>query len=339
MISLTFPERGRAALEDTSAPQCGPGQILVRAVYTGMTNGTERNQLLGGNYNPGTWPVPILGYQHVGEVIEVGAGVDGFAVGDVVYSDTPHRELNLAETGAGANTILVPESVEPKHAALFGVAGVAMHSVARADLLQGERCLVVGAGLIGQMTARIAAAKGAEVWICDVDPERLEIAAEEGVGPIALTEEARSWSAVRERGPFDVVFEDSGAPVLDRIFGRGWPGEVYPDGPAEPGLTHRSPEIDRSRVGKRRSRVVVVAGRDRVSYDFNAAQVHEISVLHVSHFDSADLGEVVRMTAAGELPIGPLIKDEMPIDEAPRAYARLASDPGSLLGTIFAWDG
>jgi len=287
--------------------------------------------LLGGNYSPGHWPITEIGYQHVGEVTQVGEDVEGFSVGDLVYSDTPHRELNAAEVGADANTILIPQGIEPRDAALFGVASVAMHTVRRADLLEGEKSLVVGAGLIGQFTAQLAAACGSEVWICDLNAERLAIAASLGAKSIELTPEAGSWATVREAGPFDVVFEDSGAPVLDRIFGRGFPGQSSPSGPPEAGVTRH--------VNRRPPRVVMVAGRDRVSYDFNAAQLHEISVLHTGHFDLSDLLEVARLTASGGLRIDPLVSDEISIEEAPQLYSRLVRDPGSLLGTVFAWNG
>ncbi|HET7119748.1 MAG TPA: zinc-binding alcohol dehydrogenase [Solirubrobacterales bacterium] len=339
MIALTFPERGRAEIVDATVPICGPSQILTQALYTGITNGTERNQLLGGNYNPGHWPVTYIGYQHVGRVIEVGERVEGFAVGDVVYSDTPHKEINAAEVGPEANTILMPAGVEPREGALFGVASVAKHAVARADLLPEQKCLVVGAGLIGLLTAQLAAAECSEVWIADLDQARLELAAELGVKPIRVTPEAESWEAVRAEGPFDVVFEASGAPVLDEIVGRGWPGETYPEGPAKPGVTHQSRELDPSRRSKPVPRVVMVAGRDRVSYDFNAGQVHELSILHVSHFDFIDLAEVAELVAAGSLPLGKLIKEEIPIAEAPATYLRLGQEPGSMLGTVFVWNG
>ena len=55
-------------LQQEPTPVCGPGQVLCETLYSGLTNGTERNVLMGGNYG-GRWPYR-MGYQNVGRVIE-----------------------------------------------------------------------------------------------------------------------------------------------------------------------------------------------------------------------------------------------------------------------------
>jgi 2-desacetyl-2-hydroxyethyl bacteriochlorophyllide A dehydrogenase len=343
MRSVVFTDRGVAAVKGTAGPdgalmlrgqerlveplaephEAEPGQLLCRAVFTGVTNGTERNMLLGGNYSPKTWPIPLVGYQNVGRVLAVGADVEGFAVGDLVYSGiTGHVECYAIPATAESLTIKLPDKVEPQHAALFGVASVAMHDVRRAAVKLGENVLVVGAGLIGQFTAQAARLAGAIVTVCDLDQDRLELAGELGAhATVALTTEAESWEAVRERGPFDVVFEDSGAPVLDRII-----GETFGEGILRPPAP-----------GGARSRLALIAGRERVEYSFNAAQGHEITLMHASHFDGSDLEQVCRFTAEGGLRIGPLIKDVLKLAEAPSLYRRLVDEPDTLLGSVFDW--
>ena len=59
--------------------------------------------------------------------------------------------------------IKLPPDVDPTHAALFGMTGVAMHSCRHADLRMGERVLIAGQGFVGQMAAQIANAMGARV--------------------------------------------------------------------------------------------------------------------------------------------------------------------------------
>ena len=56
MKSIMFVAKGKTELIQEPAPVCGNDTILLKTLYSGMTNGTERNLLMGGNYG-GTWPI------------------------------------------------------------------------------------------------------------------------------------------------------------------------------------------------------------------------------------------------------------------------------------------
>lgn len=316
MRGIIFPEKGRAALQDEPTPGCNPGTVLCQSLYTGMTNGTERNVLTGGNYG-GSWP-SRCGYQNVGRVLAVGLGVQEFQCGDIVFSGDfcQHRQYFAAPATAEDLIVKLPEAVDPQHAALFGMASVAMHDVRRAAVKLGEQVLVVGAGSIGQFTAQAARLAGAVVTICDLDAKRLAMAKSLGAhATITLTTDAASWAAVKEAGPFDAVFEDSGAPILDRVIGDNWGQGVL----------------------KHRSRVVMIAGRQRVEYSFNAGQGYELSVFHAGHFEHDDLRQVCRLTAEGTLSIGPVIQDVVKAEKAVAIYDTLRDNPSRLFGVVFDW--
>ena len=321
MRGITFPEKGKTALQDEPTPECVPGTVLCETLYSGLTNGTERNVLMGGNYG-GSWPVSY-GYQKVGRVLAVGDGVQGFQVGDTIFlgewfgDSCGHRQFFAAPATEGMLIIKLPEAVDHKHAALFGVASVAIHDMRRAGVKLGENVLVVGAGLIGQFTAQAARLAGAIVTICDLNEQRLTVARELGAhATLTVTPDPASWDAVKQAGPFDVVFENSGAPILDSVFGIGF---------------------DYQGVLKHRSRVVMIAGRDRVDYNFNAGQGGELTVFHAAHFVIDDLEQVCRLTAEGRLKIGPVIRDVVKIENAIPIYDALRDRPGSLLGAVFDW--
>jgi len=314
--AFVFPEKGRMEIQELPFPECEPGMILCKSTYSGLTNGTERNALVGGNYGR-SWP-SRPGYQNVGTVISTGDGVKDFKVGDTVFSGHHRKHSDYFTTPALADDLVVrlPDSVDPTHAALFGVASVAMHDVRRADTRLGENVLVVGAGPVGQFTAQAARLSGAIVTICDLNESRLSIAAELGAHrTVPVTNEDASWDAITEAGPFDVVFEDSGADVFGHIIGQDW----------QQGVIHTN------------SRVVVIAGRERVDYSFNAGQSHELSIVQASHFDRDDLEQVCRLTAEGQLRVGPIIQDIVKASQADTIYARLRDDPASLFGTVFNW--
>lgn len=316
MRGIIFSEKGKAVLQDEPTPGCDAGKVLCESLYSGLTNGTERNVLMGGNYG-GTWP-GRCGYQNVGRVLAIGMGVKDLQPGDIIFSgDFCHHTKYFAAPATDEKVIVkLPASVEPKHAALFGVASVAMHDVRRAEVKLGDKVLVVGAGPIGQFTAQAARLAGAIVTICDLNEKRLAIAKASGAhATITLTTDAASWGAVKAAGPFDVVFEDSGAPILDQVIGANWGQGVL----------------------KHRSRVVMIAGRSRVDYNFNAGQGYELCIFHASHFNLDDLRQVCRFTAEGLIKIGPVIQDVVKAENAVAIYDALRDNPGSLFGEVFDW--
>ncbi|MDP6360923.1 MAG: zinc-binding alcohol dehydrogenase, partial [Planctomycetota bacterium] len=225
--------------------------------------------------------------------------------------------VNVSEPEDEMNWVIkLPDSIDQREAALFGIASVAMHDVRRAEVRLGERILVIGAGGVGLFTAQIARIAGAHVTICDLNTQRLALAEQLGIQQTVQIEGEDAWEKLGGLGPFDAVIEDSGADILDDVLGMSFGDKQLL---ARPG------------------RLVLIAGRNDVTYKFNAGQSAEVSVLHASHFRRTDLKEVCRMVSEGTLQVRPIIKNLMPISEAPSFYDRLRDDPGSTLGTVFVW--
>ena len=104
-------------------------------------------------------PAP-LGYSTAGEVIAIGENVTNFKVGDWVacggagafHADVIAVPVNLA--------VKVPKSVDLKQAAFSTIASIAIQGIRQADLRMGENCLIIGMGIIGQITYKILEASG-----------------------------------------------------------------------------------------------------------------------------------------------------------------------------------
>ena len=118
----------------------------AQAVFTGLTNGTERNQIVGGNYSAPDDRLPAGGgYQNVGRVIETGPDVTQLQVGDLIYASVDHVErFTIPEDGL---LLKLPEDVDPADAALFGISGVAMHCCRRIDPRIGRKSAYCGTRL------------------------------------------------------------------------------------------------------------------------------------------------------------------------------------------------
>lgn len=316
MKSIVFVAKGVTEILDEPKPVCGNDEILLKTIYSGMTNGTERNLLMGGSYG-GTWPIKRT-YQTVSEVIECGAKISQYKKGDIVFSglETGHVEYHTAKEGDLIANL--PDGFDLIAGALMGVASVPLHVCRRADIRVDDNVLIMGAGPIGSFAAQAANLMGATVTVANRSQNKLDYV--RSLNPTFHTVCLKNDSDVKrmwDNRPYSVVIECTGADNLDDIIGTAWGGGS--------GL-----------VGYH-ARLVLVAGRYNVHYTYNSAQCDEISVIHTSHFNLNDLHQMIRFVSEGKIQIRPFIQQIVKVDDAVPVYNTLRDDPGSLRGTVFDW--
>jgi 2-desacetyl-2-hydroxyethyl bacteriochlorophyllide A dehydrogenase len=318
--AVHFPQRGRAAIVVEPLPPPGANQIVVRTEFSGVSNGTERSFLMGGPYGRSTWPCRC-GYQTVGRIIWAGDGVCGYEVGQRVFSGVfkhhaDYLAFDVSDPDRPTNiTAVLPDSIDPQHAALFGVAAVSLHDVRRCGVQSGDRVLVVGAGLIGQFAVQAARATGGIVTLANPSEDRLRLAQQLGSAETVVVKDDEGWRSLRGR-QFDVCIETSGADILHHLLGQN---------PGAPGVL---------RYG---GKLFLSGGRVSVTYDCFAAQSQGLEFLHATHFKRADLLHLISLTASGLVKIGPLIRNVIPATSAPELYERMRTTPRELMGTVFRW--
>lgn len=115
----------------------------------------------------------VMGYCNVGEVMEVGEGVQGFSAGDRVVSNGPHAEVVVVPANLCAR---IPEGVENADAVFTVLGAIALQGIRLIQPTLGERIVVQGLGLIGLIAVQILRAHGCAVLGVDVDPERIALA-------------------------------------------------------------------------------------------------------------------------------------------------------------------
>ncbi|OWK19973.1 hypothetical protein AJ88_35105 [Mesorhizobium amorphae CCBAU 01583] len=233
---------------------------------SGLTNGTERNVLLGENYSE-VFPQRI-GYQCVGEIVELGGGVSryGYKPGEIIFSGNFHGHVEFFTcrvtdpSDPNLRVIKLPKDgpIDLIDASLFGIASVALHDVRRANVRLGEELLVIGGGPVGQLVAQVGRAAGARTTLVDIDQARLELA--RSLGPLTVFQPTQAETLTDHfgRDRFDVVIDTSGAPILDALLGMDFAGGLL----------------------RSKGRLVLIGGRGEVRYPFNGGQAREIEVLH-----------------------------------------------------------
>lgn len=118
-----------------------------------------------------------LGYCNVGVIAEVGAGVEGFKVGDRVVSNGPHADVVKVPKNLCAR---IPDGVDDESAAFVVVASIGLQGIRLAQPSLGEAFVVTGVGLIGLLTVQLLRAQGCRVLAIDFDESKLEIARQYG---------------------------------------------------------------------------------------------------------------------------------------------------------------
>ncbi|MCC9705746.1 NAD(P)-binding protein [Streptomyces sp. MNU76] len=190
---LRSPGHGEIREEALAAP--ADGEVLVRALYSGVSRGTEtlvfhgrvpENQraTMRAPFQEGDFPAPVkYGYLSVGRVEE---GPDAL-VGRTVFCLYPHQSRYVVPVSA---VTVVPETVPAARAVLAGTVETAVNALWDATPLIGDRIAVVGGGMVGcSVAALLARYPGVRVQLVDADPARADIARALGVD-FALPDEA-----------------------------------------------------------------------------------------------------------------------------------------------------
>lgn len=171
-------------IAEESVVEPGPGELRIRAERSLVSPGTER-YYVARCLERGE--VLRLGYCSSGRVDAVGAGTSGFALGDRVvamgWQQAHHGEVVRVPFRL---CVKVPDEVALDRAVLAALGATAVHAVDRAALSPGDAALIIGAGLVGQLVAQCAAARGVPAYVADLVWPRADAAARRGVRPIRI---------------------------------------------------------------------------------------------------------------------------------------------------------
>lgn len=205
---IAAPGRGEIRREALRAP--APDEVIVQALFSGVSRGTESLVFRGGvppaeyvrmraPFQAGDFPGPVkYGYCSVGRVESGPAPLRG----QTVFCLHPHQDRYVVPAQA---VLPVPQDVPPARALLAANLETALNGIWDAAVRPGDRVAVIGAGSVGCCVAWLAGRMpGCRVELIDIDPARAAIAAQLGVG-FALPPAARDQA--------DVVIHASGSPA------------------------------------------------------------------------------------------------------------------------------
>jgi UDP-N-acetyl-2-amino-2-deoxyglucuronate dehydrogenase len=310
---VVWPSQGRARLERFELPRAGAGEVTVELEASSVSPGTERAQYLRlPNARPSFPHHP--GYSGAGVVVAAGRGVSGLAPGArVAVPRAVHASL---ATVPASEVYAVPAGVSAGAAALTYLAIIAANGVERAGFDEGDLICIVGAGTIGLLAQRIAAARGARTVVV-ARSDRARDLVEATTGSALVTVEGASLEE-----PAAAVIEATGDPHALGLAARL----------AGPGAR------------------VVLLGSPRGTGDVPLRVLRERELVlvgaHISHLarERAETGrddfrrfaeEYLGAVGAGTVPADDLVGEAVDPREPERFYRRLAA--GDVSAGTFDW--
>ncbi|MFE7650516.1 zinc-dependent alcohol dehydrogenase [Streptomyces phaeoluteigriseus] len=325
---------GTIEVVDTERPVPGPRDALVRVRACGIcgtdvaflhTGGMPARAHLGGDMVP----VP-LGHEPAGEIVEVGAEVDGLEAGDRVVvnpQDAPTGIIGCGGAHGGMSEYLLIENAEVGRSVAvfpatvpFAVASlnepmaVARHCVNRSEAKPRDKVVVFGAGPIGLGAAIWLKLRGVRhVVVADVIPSRLEKALAVGADAVINTAEEDVAARLTE-------LHGQSANAL----GQPRPGtDIFIDAAGVPIVFNTV--VDSAKWG---AKLVMVAVQKKGSEIDLGGMLRSELTLIASQGYPTEIFEVTPELVEHQERFAKLISHRVPFAEAERAF-RLARTPGA----------
>jgi predicted dehydrogenase/threonine dehydrogenase-like Zn-dependent dehydrogenase len=272
-------------------------------------------------------PLP-LGYCNCGTVLEVGAGVDNFKVGDRVASNGPHAEIVCVPKNLAAK---VPDNVSDEEAAFTVLAAIGLQGIRLVNPTFGETIVVFGLGLIGLICVQILRNCGCRVIGVDVNADRLKL--------------AKSFGAEVINAAGDT---DSVAGALARTDGKGVDGVLITASAKQDSIVHQSAQMCR-----KRGRIVLVGvvdlNLDRADF-YEKELTFQVSCSYgpgrydqryekkgqdypfgfVRWTEQRNFEAILESMSARTLDVRGLISEKIPQAGAAEAYKLLTEDTGKM---------
>jgi NADPH2:quinone reductase len=206
-------------LDELPIPDPAQGEIRVRIAGCGLNFADLLMQK--GTYQDTPEPPFVPGMEVAGRIDALGAGVEGFEIGQRVAVFGGRG--GLAEYGcfSAERAVALPDTMSWRDAAAFQVAYGTSHVALdhRAGLRSGETLLVLGAaGGVGLTAVEIGKQMGARVIACARGADKLRAAKDAGADHLidATTDDIRA--EVRKLGGADVVYDPVGGEQFEAAF-------------------------------------------------------------------------------------------------------------------------
>lgn len=311
-------------------PRPAPGEALLQVQYCGICGADVAS--FTGNQPFTTYP-RIPGHEFSARIVSVPENGRGLKPGDLVTCNPyfncgtcyacrkgrvnacmDNQTMGVQRDGAFCEYIAMPvERIIPgcglsaKQLALIEPFAISRHAISRAEVLPGDRVLVVGAGPIGLFALLAAKARGAEVTVCDLLPGRLDKAAQFGADHLVLAgteDEAAQYAALTGGSGFDVCVEACGQSVTFLKC------------------------IEQACHGA--SVILIGNGKTETTFLHSILLKKELNLYGSRNAYTKDFEALISLIASGAVPVTDMVSAEYGFRDAASAFDALTHNDGSL---------
>lgn len=341
MLAAVYHGPKDLRVEEVAVPTIGAGEILVKVLSASIC-GTDLRIFHGNHrmYAPGTIRIP--GHELVGTIAEVGAGVEGYSVGQRVFCApntgcghclqcvsgnnnlcVNYDAIGVTSDGGFAEYVRIPansvqqgnvmpvsESVDPAVAALMEPFACVLRGQNALNIKPGEVVLIIGAGPIGIMHTKLAKARGAgRVIVSEPAAYRAEQAKRMGADRVV-----------------DPTSEDLMLVLSEESQGRGADAIIV----AAPVHAAQESALNLAAIG---GRINFFGGlpkdRPKINFDSNIVHYKELVITGTTACSTADCRQAVQIVNSGLVDLSDIVSQRYPLADALTAFAA-AEDRKSL---------
>jgi L-iditol 2-dehydrogenase len=316
---------GDIRLEQVLEPDVSAGELKLR-VRACSTCGTDVKISRSGH--PNMTPPQVMGHEIAGEIVAIGEGVDGWAIGDRVQVIAAIPDGTCPDCLAGHQSICpnqvsmgyqfpggfaefmivprevlavdgvtrIPESLSYAEASLTEPLACVLNGQELARVGAGDTIVVIGSGPIGCLHVRLARARGAaRIILIDLNAERLAAAAALVHPDLTVATDAQD--------PVAAVFDATDGRGADVVITAAASGTAQ-----EQGL----------RMLARRGRLSLFGGLPKdastITVDANLVHYRELTIVGVNGSTPAQNKQALELIASGAVPVADLITHRLPLD-------------------------
>ncbi|MDP1604385.1 MAG: bi-domain-containing oxidoreductase [Legionella sp.] len=350
--------KGAAIVGDVPAPRVGPGEVLVRVHTSCLSVGTEMSGVRSSAVP--LWkkalkqPEKVVatlklasslglnrtlslieekrdaahptGYSAAGTVIDIGAGIHDIAIGDRVACAGAQCAHHAEFIRVPRNLCVpIPASLDWDSSSTVTLGSIALQGVRRATPTLGESFVVIGLGILGQLTVQLLKANGCRTIGIDVDPKRIAQAVKLGLDLGLNPEEGNNIDQVVRLtdgiGADGVII--TAATPSDSVVSTAFKicrkkGRVVLVG--DVGL-----HLNRADFYVKEIDFLISSSYGPGRYDHRyEEQGLDYPVAYVRWTENRNMGEYLRLLAEKRIQVESLITSRFPVGDATKAYASLS---------------
>ena len=329
--TVIFTEPYKAEIQEIDCPKPGKSEVLIRTEQTLISTGTELTFLTGECPEKSKWSEYIhypqkSGYSNVGIIEEVGEGVSKDLIGKRVASFSGHSQYVIVNVN---ELRMINYEIKPEEATFFALAETTINGIRRTGIELGNRVVVYGAGIVGQLAARFLLAGGCtEIFVVNRSEARLKhLPDQRAIIPICSTKE----------DPISIIKEYTYGDMADIVIETTGNADAIPE---EFLVLHQQGKLCMLSSPKKKTLIDFHDCCNAVSVNIIGA--HTSSQAPVKTYDNPWTCErnsetFFKLIYNKQVDMSEMITHRVSYKEAPQMYQMLLKDRTQAMGVVLDW--